>query len=685
MNQPRGLVHESPATGPDGVNAAGGVALKLLTNAFMEKEHEMNVTNNRLPGGVSFRTMWMSLTLMIIVLALTACGGAGTGNPGELSMGAECDPADPATAGECGTLLIGLTDADGDFLSYAVDVMSLTLEKADGSVIDVLPSSTRIDFAQYVDLTEFISVATVPPGVYVAGTIQLDYTNAEVYVDADGNAKEAIVVDADGNPLANTELTINLDDRNQLLVNRATTSLITLDFDLAASHMVDIDATPAIATAEPFIVAELDPVDTKEIRVRGLFLEANEAEMYYVVALRPFYDRIGDFGRMKVFVSDDTDCEINGSAFSGLECLRALDDAGQGTLTVAQGTLNVAERQFMANIVLAGLSVPGNGRDAAKGNVIARTDNELLVRGGTVILNDAAGSFFRDDVTVTVGPETKVYKTYRFDPPPAAIADRLLDISAISVGQKVTVRGTVTVNDPSGVHIDAKEGAVLLHVTHLTGIVNTIMPGQVDIDLSSLGGRRVGIYDFTCTGGCEPMTDADPDNYEVSTGNLLLDASATGQPVSARGFVNAFMGAPPDFEGRTIVDYSDVRSALGIGWGTEGTTTPFLMMSESGLLLDNFNEDIGERHFIKQGPVLIDLTTLDAETLIAPRETGRKLFVVKTRDSLQLYADFEDFLAALALSLDNVNKARSMYARGQYNADTNVFTAYKIFVYILEP
>jgi len=26
-----------------------------------------------------------------------------------------------------------------------------------------------------------------------------------------------------------------------------------------------------------------------------------------------------------------------------------------------------------------------------------------------------------------------------------------------------------------------------------------------------------------------------------------------------------------------------------------------------------------------------------------------------------------------------------MYARGHYNADTNVFFAYKLFVYILEP
>ncbi len=645
----------------------------------------MNVSNNRLPGGVSIPTMWMSLTMMVILLALTACGGGTASSGNEPPVAASCDPADPATSGECGTLLIGLTDADGDFLSYSVDVISLELEKADGAVVEVLPNSTRIDFAQYVDLTEFVSVATVPPGVYVAGTVRLDYSNAEVYVEAGELAKETTVVDADGNPLAQTELTIKLSDRDQLFINRATTSLLTIDFDLDASHTVDITPIPAIATAEPFIVAELDPVDTKEIRVRGLFVEANEAEMYYTVAVRPFYDRNGDFGRMKVFVTDDTDCEVNESEFTGIECLRALEAAGQGTLTVARGTLNVADRQFVANMILAGSSVPGNGLDAAKGSVIARMDNELVVRGGTVILSDAAGSFFRDDVTVSIGPDTKVYKTYRFDRPDVAIADRLLDISAISVGQKVTVRGTVTANDEIGVHIDATEGAVILHVTKLTGIVNTIMPGQVDIDLSSLGGRRPSVYDFTCTGGCEPTTDADPDNYEVATGNLTLDATAAGQPVAAWGFVNEWMGAPPDFDGRTIIDYSDVLSALGVSWIGEGTTAPFLMMDETGLLLDNMNENIGVRHFIKQGPVLIDLTALDSDTLIAPRESGRKLFVVKTTDSLQLYADWMDFVNALTISLDGVNTAKSMYARGHYNADTNVFTAYKVFVYILEP
>lgn len=650
-------------------------------------EINMDASNNRLPGDVSKTTIWISMALVLVTLALSACSG-GTGTTAEPAppIIATCVPSDPATTSECGTVIIGLTDADGEFLSYTVDVLSVTLEKANGVVVDVLPNSTRIDFSQYVDLTEFISVATIPPGVYVAGTIQLDYSLAEVFVEADGVAKAATVVDASGNALGQTSLKIVLSDRDQLAVTKGRTSLLTLDFDLDASHMVDIVPTPALATAEPFIVAELDPVDTKDIRVRGRFIEANIDEMYYAVALRPFYDAQNDFGRMKVNVTDATDIEVDEVAYTGAEGLRALEAAGQGTLTVAKGSLNVAEREFTADIVLAGSSVPGNGKDAVKGNVISRTENDFIVRGGTVILSDSidvARSFFHDDVTVTVGPGTVVYKTTNSDRPMGAPV-RLLDISAISIGQAVTVRGTVTANDESGIHIDATEGAVLMHVTHLSGLVNTILPGQVDIELVGIDRRRVDVFEFTGT-GVSPDMDADPGNYEVSTGNILMPSDATGQPVVVYGFPNEFGIAPPDFEGRTIVDYSDVRSAVGVGWGVEGTTAPFLMMDGSGLLLDNQNPDIDQRHHIKQGPILNDLTTLDSDTLIAPRQTGRKLFTVKTSDSLQLYADFDDFVTALTLELDGVNAARSIYARGHYNGDTNVFTAYKIFVYILEP
>ncbi len=634
----------------------------------------MKISNGCLPGRFKSHSFWTWVALTVIVLTIVGCGGGASTVTNDDPVVAECIPGDPSTVAECGTLYVGLTDAEGDFLSYSVDILSLTLEKASGAIVETMPNSTRINFSEYVNLTELMSVATVPPGTYVAGTITLDYSNADVFVDSNGAAKAATVIDADGNALTQTALKIVLPERDQLFITRGRASLLTIDFDLEASHTVDIVPTPALAMSEPFIVAEIDPVDTKDIRVRGRLIEVNETEMWYAVSVRPFYDHANDFGRMKVNVTDETEFEVNDEPYKGSEGLQALNAAGDGTITVAQGSLNVADRMFTANIVLAGTSVPGIGFDAVKGIVIGRNGNDLVVRGRTVIMQDTP-AFFRNDIIVTVGPDTKVFKTTH---------DGLLDISAVSVGQAVTVRGEVIANDELGIHLDATEGAVRMDVTHLSGIINTINPGQVDIKLHSIDRRRVQVFDFTGT-GMSPDQDADPDNYEVSTGNLLMPADATGRPVVVWGFPNAFGAAPPDFEGRTIIDYSDVRSVLGVGWGQDGTLKPFTMMDSVGLLLNNQNPDIDQRHYIKQGPVLIDLTALDSDTLIAPRETGRKLFSIATKDSLQLYADFNDFIAALTLALDGATTARSMYARGKYDADSNVFTAYKIGVYLLEP
>ena len=402
------------------------------------------------------------------LLIVAGCGGGGSSAPVAESPEqpvAQCVPGDASTAAECGTVLIGLTDADGDFLAYSVDVLGLTLEKANGAIVDVLPNQTRIDFAQYVDLTEFVAAATVPPGDYVAGSIQLDYSNAEVMVEADGAAKSAVVVDADGAELGIVELDIRLADRHHLAVTKGRLALLTVDFDLDASHAVDIVPTPAVAVAEPFIVAEIDPVDAKDIRVRGRLIEANPAEMFYTVAIRPFHDAAGDFGRIRVNVTERTDFEVNGEMWVGQEGLRALGEAGQGTLTVAKGKLHVGDRRFTADTVLAGSSVPGNGFDAVRGNVISRTGDEFVVRGGTVILDASDRAFFHDDIKVTVGPDTVVYRVFDTDRP-LGMPTRLLDTSAISIGQAVSVRGEVVVNDETGIHIDASNGAVALRLTH---------------------------------------------------------------------------------------------------------------------------------------------------------------------------------------------------------------------------
>ena len=619
--------------------------------------------------------------LLLTALLLTACGGGSStaDNPAPPGGTLTCNPADASTHSECGTVLIGLTDADGDFLNYTTTVVQLSLETANGRVVETLPNSTRVNFTDYVDLTELLTAATVPPATYVAGTITLDYTDSEVFVEAGDAAKETVVTDLDGTPLVRKELKIVLSDRDRLTVARGRTAFLQLDFDLAASHTVDITPTPATAASEMFIVAEVTPVDEKNIRVRGPLVDVSEDGNFYTVALRPFHDRVSDFGRMKVNVNDETEYEVDGEPYVGSDGLRALAAAGRGTPTVAAGTLNLANREFTASIVLAGSSVPGIDRDAVVGNVIKRDGNFLTVRGATIIPSDRR-AHFHDDVVVEVGPNTKVFRD----------GDRETDlgIDAISIGQRVTIRGNqpvpTTSFDAPQVLFDATEGAVRMHLTRLSGIVNSTAAGQTDITLHSIDRRRVQIFDFTGTGQT-PDLDADPNNYEVATGPLAMAGFAEGKPVVAKGFPTAFGMAPPDFTGRTLIDYTDVRSALGVGWGAGGTLEPFLSIGSDGLLLNNRNPDIDVRRYIKQGPVLIELTELDSDTLIAPAPVGRTLFYIRSQDSLRLYSDFDDFVADLSASLDGATTARSMHARGKYDAASNIFTASKIGVYLLEP
>jgi hypothetical protein len=620
--------------------------------------------------------------VVLTILFLSACGG-GTGNTGQnATPTAACDPADSSTFGECGTLLLGFTDADGDFLNYTVSVSRLTLETANGRSVEVLPGNTRVNFTDYVDLTELVTAATVPPATYVAGTISLDYRDAEIFVATGDASKEAVVTDLDGVPLQQIDLRIVLSNRDQLKVLPRRAALLQLDFDLDASHTVNVAPTPATAAAELFIVAEVQPVDEKAIRVRGPLLDVDEPGMSYTVAIRPFHHRAGDFGEFTVNVTAETEFEVDGEMWLGAEGLRALNAAGRGTPTVSAGTLTVANRSYTADIVLAGSSVPGSDRDAVVGNIIKRNGNFLSIRGATIIPRDAATdrrAHFHDDVVVEVGPNTKVFRDGH------SASD--LGIAALSIGQRVTVRGDqpTPTSDALAPQIlfDATEGAVRMHVTHLSGIVNTVLPGQTDITLHAIDRRRANAYDFAGTGPSADL-DADPSNYEIATGSLTLANFASGKPIVAYGFPTGFGMAPPDFMGRTVIDYTDVRSTLGIAWGTAGTLAPFASIGSDGIVLALDNVDIGLRHHVKQGPVLVDLLALGSNTMILPRETGRLLFSIKTGDSLRQYSDFDDFIADLALSLNGSTSARSMYARGKFDVDTNVFVAYKIGAFLLE-
>jgi len=203
----------------------------------VHRESRMTDSSAGLQRPTDTRKLAIWITFFLTLAVLTACGG---GKDSEDSAplapvaNTECDPGDPTTFAECGTVMLALTDADGDFLNYTVDVLSLTLETANGRIVETLPQTTRINFSDYVDLTELVAVAMIPPAVYVSGTISLDYVDAEVFVEADGAAKAAVVTDTDGNELTQTELRITLSNRDQLNIVKGRSALLQLDFDLDA-------------------------------------------------------------------------------------------------------------------------------------------------------------------------------------------------------------------------------------------------------------------------------------------------------------------------------------------------------------------------------------------------------------------------------------------------------------------
>jgi hypothetical protein len=616
------------------------------------------------------RRAWSLLGLAAAALALFGCGGSGGSEDPTPSNGA----ATTGACSDCGTLLVGLTDAEGDFVSYSVDVLSITLERPGGASVETLPATTRIDFAQLTELSDLLSVTAVPPGNFVGGKVRLDYTNAEVFVEQNGDIVEADVVGDDGQPLGIVELDIRLAERDHLVITRGRAAFLAVDFDLAASHDVDTTPSPPVVTARPYIVAEVRPVAEKELRVRGTLVAVDTGASSYTVDVRPWHRGDGNLGRITVHTTPATSFEIDGVASSGAAGLSALAAKPAGTLTVAFGTLDTASRDFTAQIVHGGTSVSGQGLDAVHGTVVSRSGDVLTVSGAFAVRRDHRADF-RRTVLVQTGPDTAVLKSGSPTP---------LDAGALSVGQTVVAIGTLSEPTSAGTPptLDATAGRVRMLVTHLHGSVTSVVAGQLNLELRAINRLGIEMFDFAGT-GITAASDANPSDYEVLTGTLPLAQIAQSEVAKVIGFVTPFGSAPPDFEGRTVVDRRDLPAVLGIGWGPDGTNTPFLGMNATGLVLDVANPDVGARHFINIGMRRIDLTALAAGPTIVSA-TGRTLFGISAPGHIELFDSFGEFVTELGARLAEGNAALAMTAYGDYDEGASTLSANRVAVHFAE-
>jgi uncharacterized protein DUF4382 len=599
---------------------------------------------------------WMKRCVWVCVMtagiAVAGCSGGGGGG------------SDTPTA-TTGQAVVSMTDAAGDFLSYTVDVQSLTLTKQNGSVVETLPLTTRVNFADYVEMTEFFTAATIPSGTYTSARMRLDFSSADIQVeDANGNAVSVPagnIRDGNGTPITTLDVEVKFDDRRTLFIAPGIPAHLTLDFNLQASNTADLTVSPPVVTVKPFLVADVDPQNPKTMRLRGPLKSVNQQNQSYEVFLRPFYRNVGDFGSLTVHTDANTVFEIDEVNYQGTGGLAALSGKPTGTATVAIGQWKVGTRQFKADEVLAGSSVPGGTRDVVVGDVIARSSDQLTVRGASLLRSD--GTFtFRDTLTVNVGAATNVRQQ--------ALMTTGLTKDDISVGQRIAAFGVL---DGSTSTLDATAGLVRLLVTSVAGTVNQTGAGSLEMAIQRIDGRRIALFNFAGT-GASSATDADPAHYQVSTGLLDLTGLTTGTPARVLGFVTRFKTAPPDFTAQTVVNLTNHPATLLVNWRPP-TAVPFTSSTDGGLVLNLAG--VGGAHYVWRGPVATDL--LGQSPTIVPQDPSAGLFALGSNGTVQVFTQFSGYRLALEQHLSQGQLANTVGAHGMYSDASVTITADQIY------
>jgi hypothetical protein len=212
-------------------------------------------------------------------------------------------------------------------------------------------------------------------------------------------------------------------------------------------------------------------------------------------------------------------------------------------------------------------------------------------------------------------------------------------------------------------------------LTTVRGTLNAVdeenPTAQLDMDLQSINHRRVGIFDFTGT-GIDTANDADPENYEINIGTLVLPPMELDGPLKVRGFVQPFGQAPADFNARTIIDVADARALMKVKWHPP-TGTAFESISQDTLVLNL--DGVGALHHVFRGWVATDLTDLEQSPIVAAREDGAGVFTIRYQGIVQVVLLFEDFADVLQGYLEEGATVAKISGVGEFDDAVGILTA----------
>jgi hypothetical protein len=574
------------------------------------------------------------------------------------------------------------TPSSDTFLAYRVGLVSAQLRTSSGNTsLKVLPAGTTVDFVKLLDLSEVLGVPAAAKGTYTSALITLDYSAAQiVYDDGSVNGVALTPVTAGGQAAGQISVTVNLDPNDPFRISAKKISLLALDFNLAASNVVDTGAMTVTVT--PMIAASATPIDAKQVRIRGPLISANAGGLFFSSGVVPFEGTVSGLGALSIATGDTTSYEVNGTASTGAAGLTQLAGAGQGAMSVALGTLTASDTiaaaastsapstvSFTASQVLAGSSVQGAGFDRISGMVSARSGNTLTVEDASLIASDGTNTFIPGTTIVNLGANTLVtmlgQSTAGFFSP-----------QEISVGSAIGAFGAATSSGSGVIVLDASAGRVRIDPSTASGLVTAQGTAGLSLNLSSLGGRSIPVYDFIGSGAAAAQ-------YSVATGALDLANSGVAAPVIVSGFPNSFGVTSPNFTATTLLDPTTIQAELVVDWGA-GTAAPFASFDSSGIDLNVQNGGIGPRHQIQIGSQIINIVGLSSDPLITPTSVSTAVFAIghSATSTIQSFNSYADFIKQLQTELNGVTLATGITAVGQYTASTFAFSAMSITLFL---
>lgn len=578
-----------------------------------------------------------------------------------------------------GTPVVVMTATNSHFSSFIVSIDAITLTRNDGNIFNALALAEQADLTQVVNLSQMLEAPAIPTGTYNQGTITLDFGVSSINYDAFGQSVPLTPLDNTGALLTSVTLTFNFDPNHPLVVNYQAGVNLGLEFDLAASTIVN--AAAGTMNFTPMVVASTLVANNNPVFIRGLFLIAQPSSNNFILNTVPLHDNNpygATFGAATIAVDANTVYDLNGTIYTGSAGLNLLTTLPLNALVGAQGTFSDISQVtpvLHATQIYAGNSLEGPGVDHLVGTVSARSADTLTLHNASVIPRGGAanglGQTFIDTATVTLGSSTII----NIDGSTAAGTSNL----AISVGQQVEAIGQVTADSTTGVvtGLDATQGEVRLQSTRLWGTLLSATPGNLQLALAGIGVSYTPAFNFAGT-GVSSASDANPSSYAINTGTLDESATPGSTLLQVDGMATPFGAAPPDFNASAVTPPAQIDSLLQVEW-LAGTVTPFVSSNASGLLVDLSNTSLTSAT-IDTGPYSVDVHLLGAMPLIVPDTTNGTNYAIGAggQTIMNTFTTFSGLVTQIGTELSASHNLHKLVAVGHYDPSTNSFIAKRI-------